>query len=150
MAQLFELLLLTLLQWSNLCMAQIHKENAAAPVRLHPIVTIHSMCYSQAMINSQSNKVKEILTVVNRPCSCGGPGWTRVAYLNMSDPSPRCPSNWTLVTTPIRGCGRLSTAASLTCTSVFYTVGGHTYSSVCGRVHAYQKEVTNAVHFMEF
>ena len=40
-------------------------------------------------------------------CPCGGPGqWTRIAHLNMSDPSEQCPSNWNLITTPVRGCGQ--------------------------------------------
>ena len=73
------------------------------------------------------------------PCSCGGAGdWTRVAYLNMSDPNQQCPSNWNLTTAPVRGCGRTSTAGN-TCDSVFYPVKGRTYSSVCGRVNAIQR-----------
>ena len=31
---------------------------------------------------------------------CGGSGWRRVAYLNMSDPSQHCPSVWQEITTP--------------------------------------------------
>ena len=27
----------------------------------------------------------------NGACDCGGPGWRRVAYLNMSDPTQTCP-----------------------------------------------------------
>ena len=73
------------------------------------------------------------------PCSCGGTGgWTRVAYLNMSDPDQQCPSNWNLITTPIRGCGRSSTE-HLTCDSVFNPVNSRYYSSVCGRILAYQR-----------
>ena len=32
--------------------------------------------------------------------SCGGPGWRRVAYLNMSDSSQQCPSVWQEIITP--------------------------------------------------
>ena len=78
------------------------------------------------------------------PCACGAAGeWTRVAYLNMADPNQQCPSNLTLVTTPIRGCGRSSTGYS-TCDSVTYSVSGRTYSSICGRVFAYQKGIAAA------
>ena len=73
-----------------------------------------------------------------RPCSCGGAGWRRVAYLNMSDPRQTCPSNWTLNTSPVRGCGRTSTGRQ-TCDSVFYPVNGLSYSRVCGMATAYHK-----------
>jgi len=39
-----------------------------------------------------------------RPCSCGGAGWTRVAYLNMADPLQTCCSAWTLNASPVRKC----------------------------------------------
>ena len=55
----------------------------------------------------------------------------------MSDPNQQCPSNWTLITTPIRGCGRRATG-SRQCDSVTYSVLGRSYSSVCGRILAYQ------------
>ena len=44
--------------------------------------------------------------------ACGGSGWRRVAYLNMSDPSQQCPSVWQEITTPHRVCGRRSTSPS--------------------------------------
>ena len=66
-------------------------------------------------------------------------------YLNMSDPNQRCPSNWTLITTPIRGCRRRATAYGQ-CDSVTYSVHGRTYSSVCGRILAYQRGVAAAFH----
>ena len=73
------------------------------------------------------------------PCSCGGAGgWTRAVYLNMSDFNQQCPSNWNLTTTPIRGCGRRATG-NIQCDSVTYSVHGRTYSSVCGRILAYQR-----------
>ncbi len=78
-----------------------------------------STCPSQDTINEEHKRVREsILDYYNRPCSCGGPGWTRVAYLDMSDTNQQCPSNWTLTTSPVRGCGRTSTG--YTCDSVTY------------------------------
>ena len=119
------------------------------PIGLPPTVTIScgQTCPSQDAINTEHRRVRNILeerSVI--PCSCGGDGWTRVAYLNMSDPNQQCPSNWTLTTSPVRGCGRSYSYrsfddSSLTCDSVFYPVLGRTYSSVCGRVLAYQKGV---------
>ena len=73
------------------------------------------------------------------PCPCGGPGdWTRIAHLNMSDPTQQCPPSWGLITTPVRGCGRGS-AANGSCESATFPSNGRSYSRVCGRVNAYQK-----------
>ena len=84
-------------------------------------------------------------TTYSPPCSCeGAGGWTRVAYLNMSDPNQQCPSKWKLTTTPVRGCGRTSTRYG-TCRSVFYPTS-LTFSSVCGRVNAYQFGTTSAFY----
>ena len=63
---------------------------------------------------------------------CGGSGWRRVAYLNMSDPSQQCPSAWREITTPHRVCGRRSTGAS--CEGVTYSTGSEQYDQVHGRI----------------
>ena len=67
---------------------------------------------------------------------CGGDLWTRVAFLNMSDPMQSCPQNWTdrYSTNELRVCGRTSGS----CSSVFYPTGGRFYTGVCGRVIGYQ------------
>ena len=143
MAQCLYLLSCLLLVWSatspGLCQQQI----LPSPMRL-PTVTISSgqTCPSQDAVNAEQRRVRGILAkrYSSPSCSCGGDGWTRVAYLNMSDPNQQCPSNWTLTTSPVRGCGR-SSAGSNTCDSSFYPVLGRTYSSVCGRVLAYQRGV---------
>ena len=76
-------------------------------------------------------------------CGCGGPGWRRVVYLNMSDPTQSCPPNWTLISTPRRSCGRSTGTSDYTdsccCDSATFSVQGMQYSQVCGRIIAYQK-----------
>ena len=67
---------------------------------------------------------------------CGGSGWRRVAYLNMSDPSQQCPSVWQEITTPHRVCGRRSTGAS--CEGLTYTTGSEQCDQVCGRIIGYE------------
>ena len=111
-------------------------------IRIAPTVT--TTCPSSEDIDSLHANAKLIVESrynTNRPCSCGGAGWTREAYLNMSDPQQTCPSNWTLNTSPVRGCGRSSTGAQ-TCDSVVYPVNGRNYSSVCGRIIAYHKHLS--------
>ena len=74
----------------------------------------------------------------NRQCGCDGPStWTRVAFLNMSDPNQVCPSNWMYISSPVRTCGRTQ-SIGCGCNSVFYSTYGMTYSHVCGRIIAYQ------------
>ena len=46
---------------------------------------------------------------------------------------------------PIRGCGRRARSYG-ECDSVTYSVHGRTYSSLCGRILAYQKGVAGAFH----
>ena len=76
-------------------------------------------------------------TVVPLLQNCGGStGWRRVVYLNMSDPSQRCPSVWQEITTPHRVCGRrLSTRG---CEGLTYSTGSQQYDQVCGRIIGYQ------------
>jgi hypothetical protein len=73
-----------------------------------------------------------------RACGCGGPGWRRAAYLNMSDPTQTCPPAWELITTPRRSCARHPNAGSETCYSAIFPTQGIQYSQVCGRIIGYQ------------
>ena len=75
--------------------------------------------------------------------TCGGTGgWRRVVYLDMTDPSTTCPSDWQLTGHSKRTCGRTSTGR--TCDSVTFPVSGGEYSRVCGRIKAYQYGYTDA------
>ena len=77
-------------------------------------------------------------------CPCGGSGqWTNIADFNFSDPDVACPSGFTLITDPVRGCGRAPSEAA-SCKSVVFSSGGQSYSRVCGRVNGYQKGTTDA------
>ena len=75
-------------------------------------------------------------------CGCGGAGWTRVAYLDMTDNAQQCPLNWTLITSPRRSCGRTTGTGDFRddccCDSATFSVQGVQYSQVCGRIIAYQ------------
>ena len=71
----------------------------------------------------------------NRQCGCGGSSaWTRVAFLNMSDPNEVCPSNWETYTSPVQACGNGQTSPNGGCDSVIYPAYGLRYTRVCGRV----------------
>ena len=68
-------------------------------------------------------------------CGNGTGGWTRVAYLDMTDPTQQCPSEWREITSPIRTCGRRT---DIGCDSVIFSTNGIQYSNVVGRVVGYQ------------
>ena len=111
-------------------------------------------CPSQSSIDAQLNATKAqiqqaVTNSVNPildakfPGSCNGNGWTRVALLNMTDPDEVCPSNLSMLTSPVRGCGRQS--ASVGCDAVLFDiVPVQGYSEVCGRILAYQKGTPDA------
>ena len=68
---------------------------------------------------------------------CGSRGgWTRLAYLNMSDDTQNCPSGFRLYQSGgVRACGRPESGG---CVSVQFPSNGISYSQVCGRVVGYQ------------
>ena len=71
---------------------------------------------------------------------CGSTGWARVAYLDMSDPSQRCPAELRLYSEG--ACGKQY--YSYGCNSVTFSTNGIRYSQVCGRVIGYQYGHTDA------
>ena len=76
-------------------------------------------------------------TPATTPGQCGGPGWRRVVFFNMTDPSHVCPSGLRLTSYSRRTCGRASSAL-YSCDSTTFSVGGSQYSRVCGMARAYQ------------
>ena len=99
---------------------------------------------SQLEHNILTNVTKQLQKTSESLGPCGGEGWRRVAYLDMTDPDTTCPSGWQLGTRGSKKtCDRFSTG-SLTCDSVFFPVSGGAYTTVCGRIRAYQYSSTDA------
>ena len=72
---------------------------------------------------------------------CGTRGWMRVANLNMTNTSQRCPSGFRYASgSGYRGCA----ANGRGCVHTTFPVHGVRYSKVCGRVNAYQYFSPNA------
>ena len=87
-----------------------------------------------------------------RVCDCGGAGWRKVAYLNMSDANHNCPTEWSLFTSPKRLCGRpaLNYSAYEPYYSAVFPTHNISYSHVCGRVIGYQYGGTKAFYTRAF
>ena len=98
--------------------------------------TCPSETQRETVRNQVKNATRDLLQEL--PASffyCGGSGWRRVVYLNMSDPSQRCPSVWQEITTPHRVCGRRLTSSA--CEGLTYSTGSQQYDQVCGRIISY-------------
>ena len=79
--------------------------------------------------------------------SCGGVagGWMRVAHLDMTNTSHQCPSGFRQRTdSGVRTCAPYSDSA--TCSSILLEPNGFHYSSVCGRIKAYQVSTLDGFH----
>ena len=76
------------------------------------------------------------LTMPLPQCPCIAEG-TRIAYLDMTDPTQQCPAGWSEISTPVRACARPSDTVG--CFSASYPNSNSVeYSRVCGRVIGYQ------------
>ena len=78
-----------------------------------------------------------IASTTAAPGECGGPGWRRVVFLNMTDPTHVCPTGLNLTMYSRRTCGRAHSGWH-NCSSTTFSVGGSHYSWVCGRALAYR------------
>ena len=94
--------------------------------------------------NNNTNSPVQVYCDMTRTCCNTTGGWTRVANLDMTDPSQQCPDGFKLVnrtTAPLRTCGRPGPAG---CVSTTFPVHGIEYSQVCGRIRGYQFGTTEA------
>ena len=86
---------------------------------------------------------KTYLAYCNMEELCGSAGgWTRLAYLDMSDATQNCPNGFRIYqehvgSVHIKACGRPVVTNSGSCQSVQFPSNGISYSQVCGRVVGY-------------
>ena len=83
---------------------------------------------------ASANGSTTYIAYCNMGLLCGSGGWTRLAYLDMTDSTQNCPSGFILhLSGGVRACGRaISNVGS--CTSVQFPSNGISYSQICGRV----------------
>ena len=92
---------------------------------------------------------KDVYCHMEELCSSGG-GWTRIAYLDMSDCSANCPPGFRLYQSGgVRACGRVS-FEDFSCQSVKFPSYGISYTQVCGRVVGYQYASPDAIQHGEW
>ena len=101
-------------------------------------------CLSVEEREGARNEIHQISTSVVSSI-CGGPGWRRVAFIDMTDTSYDCPTGLNLASYSKRTCGRSHTTRR-GCSSTTFSVGGLPYSRVCGRIRGYQFGIANAFY----
>ena len=108
-------------------------------------------------IISSNGTAVQVYCDMTRECSCSSAsvgGWSRVAYLNMTDPTHQCPPAWREITEPVRTCGRTNETVPLPndptllggCSSVSFSTYNISFSYICGRIIGYQFASTDAFH----
>ena len=96
------------------------------------------------LLATASDGTKYVYCNMEELCGSGG-GWTRLAYLDMSDSTENCPSGFKLYQSGgVRACGRATSSVG-SCVSVQFPSNSISYSQVCGRVVGYQYASPDAV-----
>ena len=129
---------------ANLCLAVCFLLTACLVAgNVHRIPTVRmetpddSTCPTDQYMEAVRAQIADKIYGLAQQVACSGPGWKRVAFLNMSDPSQSCPLQWRLYDQDsLRLCGR--PAGGPGCFSVQYSTDGVAYTQVCGRVIGYQ------------
>ena len=95
-------------------------------------------CPSDNYIIADNRSIaRHVYCYMEELCNSTG-GWMRVAYLNMTDSSEKCPDEFRLYKeNGVRACGRpVSSGGS--CVGITFPSGNIEYSQVCGKVIGYQ------------
>ena len=94
-------------------------------------------------VTSANGSAVQVYCDMTRECKCSSAsvgGWSRVAYLNTTDPTHQCPPAWRERTdTAVRTCGRTNETLSRGggCSSATFYSYGIPYSHICGRIIGY-------------
>ena len=125
----------------------LHNDSTALPTSCKEIKRRQPNSPSGVYLLAKANGGATYTTYCNMEELCGsGGGWTRLAHLDMTDSTEKCPSGFRLYQSGgVRACGRPVTSNG-SCESVQFPSNGISYSQVCGRVVGYQFGSTDAIH----
>ena len=123
---------------------ELHNETAALPTSCQQIKQQQSYSPNGYYTLAGTSGTYSAYCNMGTLCGSSGGGWTRLAYLDMSDSTQSCPSGFRLYQSgSVRACGRPGSSAS--CVSVQFPSNGISYSQICGRVTGYQFGSPDAV-----
>ena len=132
-----------------LCPGQVQENPAVSCLEISQCINFQ-LPSEYYWITGSSGTAVQVYCDMDRQCSCSSAsvgGWTRVAYLDMSDPTHQCPPAWREITEPVRTCGRTNETLPHPvysfdgdggCSSAHFGANGILYSHICGRVVGYQ------------
>uniref|UniRef100_A0A1X7UVS6 Fibrinogen C-terminal domain-containing protein n=1 Tax=Amphimedon queenslandica TaxID=400682 RepID=A0A1X7UVS6_AMPQE len=125
----------------------LHNDPTALPTSCKELKSQCPSSSSGYYILASTNGSTTYTAYCNMGLLCGsGGGWTRLAYLDMSDATQNCPSGFRLYQSGgVRACGRNSSSGG-SCVSVQFPSNGISYSQICGRVTGYQFSHTDGLH----
>ena len=109
-----------------------------SPLTMSPMISDgngQEICPSTEKRNIDLQKIRgNVYTYLGLPVlpQCGEGIWYRIAYLNMTDPSQKCPSAWREYNTQFWACGRPFSSVASRPSQIFPIC--RLYSKVCGRV----------------
>ena len=122
----------------------LHNDSTALPTSCKEIKERQPLSPSgMYLLMANSTATYSVYCNMDELCGSGG-GWTRLAYLDMTDSTENCPSGFRLYQSGgVRACGRTKSSGG-SCISVQFPSNGISYSEVCGRVVGYQYGSTDA------
>ena len=124
--------------------AQLSLPLLASPPLAPPSHHLSASCPVDRLSHISRQQVRVLLTTRVTPhlslnhthnCNCGGSNWALVGSVDATSSTFTCPQGWTRYDDP-KSCGRNRT--DLVASTIF-SLGGRSFSEVCGRVLAYQK-----------
>uniref|UniRef100_A0A1X7U2P3 Fibrinogen C-terminal domain-containing protein n=1 Tax=Amphimedon queenslandica TaxID=400682 RepID=A0A1X7U2P3_AMPQE len=113
----------------------IHNDSTALPTSCKEIKERQPLSPSGVYLLSNTSSTYNAYCNMEELCSSTG-GWTRLAYLDMTDATQNCPSGFSLYQSGgVRACGKQIRQNG--CISVQFPSHNISYSQVCGRVTGY-------------
>ena len=125
----------------------LHNDSTALPTSCKELKSQYPSSPSGYYVLASGDGSSTYTAYCNMGLLCGsGGGWTRLAYLDMSDATQNCPSGFKQYQSGgARACGRPNGGPGCTA-SVQFPSNGISYSQICGRVTGYQYGNPDAIH----
>ena len=123
---------------------ELHNESAALPTSCKHLQEQQPSSPSGYYILAGPTGAYSTYCNMGTLCGSGG-GWTRLAYLDMSDATQNCPSGLRYYQSGgVRVCGRTNSGAGCS-NSLTFQSNSISYSQICGRVIGYQYAHPNGI-----
>ena len=123
----------------------LHNDSTVLPTSCKEIKERQPLSPSGVYLLANTNVTDTAYCNMGTLCGSGG-GWTRLAYLDMTDATQNCPSGFIQhEENNTRACGRPVTSSGGSCVSVQFPSNGISYSQICGRVTGHSSISPDAV-----